>query len=540
MRSIAVQSRPYVMLSLACLCLLPQTGSATAQSPEPSPDQPAVPTLSVQTRLIVEDVLVTDRDGKPVRGLPQSAFHVLDGGQPQSIRSFEEGGTTPAATRLADPPLPSGTFTNRASADAGTVSEALIIDADDMELLDQMFLLQELRHAIATLPPGLQVAIFRVSNGRPVQIRGLTTDRDDLGRALGECLPVQTHAIDSKFESAVDQLLAIAGLLQQTPGRKSLVWFAGAFPLVDVAADSRAGGAEFVARERIIRQLQEALAEARVSVYPVDVRGVKIVFGPPREFLATEHDEARRLARVTGGKAYALNFIADEVRETFDLCLHAYTVAYTPSPYRTDESWHAVTISVDGDYRLSYRRGYLATWTGTPNVRPGTRLRDGKKTTWAPAPGQEATAPLLFTVSIEPEQAELPPAKRSSPTVTLRVRIPVDQLSFAQRNGRSSNQVILSSYAYNSDGKLKDGKVQELDTVLSRDQLDHAQTRVVAAEQTIALPRDAHYLLVTVRDRLSQRVGSLSLPAQTVRTLSPHVPNTTVSTTRTPTAAPTP
>lgn len=61
----------------------------------------AQPPSSV-TRSITLDVVVTDKSGKPVAGLQQQDFALLDNKQPQKILSFAsiEGG---AAT--ADPPV---------------------------------------------------------------------------------------------------------------------------------------------------------------------------------------------------------------------------------------------------------------------------------------------------------------------------------------------------------------------------------------------------------------------------------------------------
>jgi len=47
-------------------------------------------TLRVNSRAVLVDVLVTDRKGAPVRGLPQSAFSVKEQGKPQGITFFEE------------------------------------------------------------------------------------------------------------------------------------------------------------------------------------------------------------------------------------------------------------------------------------------------------------------------------------------------------------------------------------------------------------------------------------------------------------------
>ena len=534
---------------LVMLCQLACGAQSSAPSTDPhAPEQPGpVYTLGAQSRLVFEDVLVTDSRGRPVHGLPASAFHVFDQGRPQLIRSVEEG--VPAKDEaLADlKPMPPGTFTNAENHGSHAAYEVLLIDADDLVIQDQMFLLAQLRRAIAVAPTALPIAVFRVSNGKVVQIRGFSSDRADLQRAVGEGFPVLTHAIDSQFQSAVEQLMTVSAFLQQVPGRKNVLWFSGAFPLVSASDDEGTPGGitvDYAAREQTIHQIQEALAEARVSVYPIDVRGVltadlapptaaqgdassptagrnpsatlsrtPIVAGPFGAGDAERRDSASRLAAATGGKAYSLNNLADEVGEAFDLGTRAYTVEYVPNPYSTDESWHRVRITVDGNYHLSYRPGYLATWSGVPGGRQGFRLEDGEKVSTGTT---DALKPLVFTAKVAPA----PDAGGKGP-LRLRIsfQIAADQVSFVPKNGRWQDQLLVCSYAYDVQGRMRGGKLQQLDTSLTRDQWQRAKGEALAAEQTIDVPKNAGYLVLAVRDKTSRRIGTYLLPMRAVRAL---------------------
>ena len=532
-----------------------------AQAAQSSGTPPGL-TLSVQSRLISEDILVTDAQGKPVHGLPQSAFHVFDEDRPEVIRSFEEG--TPDAdgtVKSSRPPLPNGVFSNINTADAHTVSEVLLIDSDDLVVEDQMFLLDQLRRAVTTLPPGLQVSVFCVVNGRPVQLRGFSTDRDDLRRSFHECLPVLTHAIDSPFQSGVEQLLTVAAYLQQTPGRKNILWFTGSFPLSLVSSEEQQPGGinpDYAVRQRYLHLVQEALAEARVSVYPVDVRGVithgiappsapaaaqtqtrdpsstmkrtPTVAGPDAEGPAEQRQQMRELASITGGKAYMLNNLSEEVSEAFDLGVRAYTLTYAPSVYTTDESWHRVRITVDGGYHLSYRQGYLATWSGVPGGREGFRLEDGKKISTRLDPNRFSADPIHFTVKVAPQtEAGIPNAAKGKIRVALDFRIATDQVDFVHKDDRWIGELLIYAYAYDSSGKIKGGKLHELDTSLNDEQWQRAQHQQLPLQQVLDLPKDADYLLMAVRDKRSQRLGTFFLPMRVVRTLSaaPISPSTT-------------
>ena len=67
---------------------------STAQTP---PDQSTY-SFHTYTRVVLTDVTVSDANGNPVHGLPQSVFHIFDNKQPQVIASFEEHAGGPAAS----------------------------------------------------------------------------------------------------------------------------------------------------------------------------------------------------------------------------------------------------------------------------------------------------------------------------------------------------------------------------------------------------------------------------------------------------------
>jgi hypothetical protein len=68
-----------VLLTFAFLFL----ASANAQQPQPQGQQPF--TLKVDTQLVVETVIVRDKDGKPIEGLTDKDFVVTEDNIPQTI-----------------------------------------------------------------------------------------------------------------------------------------------------------------------------------------------------------------------------------------------------------------------------------------------------------------------------------------------------------------------------------------------------------------------------------------------------------------------
>ncbi|HEV2215619.1 MAG TPA: hypothetical protein VGR64_10050, partial [Terracidiphilus sp.] len=101
---------PALLLALAATPAQPP-----AQSPPPAAPPSAAPgpqsTISVTSREVLVDVLVTDHHGKPITGLKQSDFSVTEQGKPQSISFFEEHTAQPGPP-IQLPKLPHDVFTN--------------------------------------------------------------------------------------------------------------------------------------------------------------------------------------------------------------------------------------------------------------------------------------------------------------------------------------------------------------------------------------------------------------------------------------------
>jgi hypothetical protein len=103
---------------LARLCL-PQSREQGPPVPAPIQGTP----IKVESRIVVVDVVVTDKQGQSVPGLCKDEFHLSEDGGPQIVTSFEEHkGAAPNEFKL--PPMPPNVFTN------------LLIHSDPFALID--------------------------------------------------------------------------------------------------------------------------------------------------------------------------------------------------------------------------------------------------------------------------------------------------------------------------------------------------------------------------------------------------------------------
>jgi hypothetical protein len=65
--------------------------AACAQDVVPAPlPGPGQSTITVNSQLVLVDVTVTDKKGKPIHGLKASNFTLMENGKPQAVKNFEE------------------------------------------------------------------------------------------------------------------------------------------------------------------------------------------------------------------------------------------------------------------------------------------------------------------------------------------------------------------------------------------------------------------------------------------------------------------
>ena len=166
-----------------------------------------------------------------------------------------------------------------------------------------------------------------------------------------------------------DAFKAIADTLSAVQGEKNLIWVGAAIP----------GSNDMLDLEAPVRKL----AAAKVTVYPVDPRGLTLK--------PVNNDAATEIARQTGGRAFSQNNdVATEVRTAIDDSREGYILTYAPTNYREDGALHQVTLKTRRNaVDLRYRPWYFAD-------PPGARSRQSSRSA-DPAPGNTALTLRDFT-----------------------------------------------------------------------------------------------------------------------------------------------
>jgi VWFA-related protein len=370
--------------------------------------------LRSSSDLVRIDVEVTDKSGKPIKGLTANQFTITDEGKPQAITSFSFSDIEAIETATADDSKPivvsvDNDGPNSPSADA--ISDALrdrrlivlFFDLTSMQTDDLIrahdaadkFVKQQMTKADV-------VAVIAFSTRINV-LANFTNDRTVLNKAIAQLTPDNSANLASPLYAAAangeydvqeytgaaytpdetefnvfntDQKLAavegLADVLGGIPGRKALVEFTGG--ITQTGEENRTQ----------LHAATDAANRADVSIYSIDSRG--LLAAPPggdtttnaatgtsmftgaSVFHQTDQREDSRdtlatLSTDTGGKAF---FDLGDLSDAFPAIQRDngeyYLVGYNlGADVKHDGRWRAIRVKVNvPGAHVRYRDGYYA------------------------------------------------------------------------------------------------------------------------------------------------------------------------------------
>lgn len=305
-------------------------------------DTTQITTIRTFSNLVVIDVVVTDSQGNPVRGLTGSDFELMENNKSQAIRHFEEHTAMPASSIQMAPTekLPPGLFTNKSSAPVNGPVNVLLLDYLNTPLASQPYARKQLLEYLDKAPPGTRIAVFALTN-HLVMLQGFTSDMQVLkaaltkkkGAAQGSDImsdsvnggPIgnttlsdaiandnpavpgmvteqmiddinRFEALDASFQQdmiariTLDAFDTLARYLVGIPGRKNVIWYSAGFPLnIEPNINEADPNDSVVRNDDEVRKTDNLLTRAQVAVYPVDARGL---FTDPSQNYSTGNMES--------------------------------------------------------------------------------------------------------------------------------------------------------------------------------------------------------------------------------------------------------
>jgi VWFA-related protein len=263
-------------------------GGTPLRAQQTSVQEPVPPTIRVSTRLVLVDVVVSDKQGKPVKGLRADDFTLQEKGKTQKITFFspphEGESQSPAST------LPPGIYSNKPEyRSAGGPVTVLLLDAINTPFKDQAYARQQmLKFAREQYQPGRRFAIYTLTNSLGV-LQDFTTDPQVLVTALERNKPQEQvlqnavspplsagagaglgpamqalvsqaefaaqgfqsaqlgYALDRRVDVTLQAMRSLARELGGIPGRKQVIWLTAGFPFELIPENRDVSDAELLA-----------------------------------------------------------------------------------------------------------------------------------------------------------------------------------------------------------------------------------------------------------------------------------------------------
>ena len=360
--------------------LLP--ASLSAQTPDQAPI-----TLKLSTRIVVLDVVVTDKQGKVVtQNLTKDDFTIVEDRVPQTIRSFD----APVAHAM-----PEGVVVT-SSADLKKIADApvtlLVLDELNTRFEDMSFSRNAMVKYLEAQPAVLKqpTVLLLASNTRFQQLHDYTQNRDELIAQIKHHMPEYPSKMMAGRggAAAVERMVQTLAALEQisqasmgTPGRKNVVWVGAGFPSADlVGLDVKTADTIMAA----VKQCTDTLLAARVTMYTINPTmnsTVTLDVTTPDDLTMAETEtggepysgsvQFSTFAPATGGRSFlSRNDINNEIAEGIAQGNNYYTLSYAPTNRAdTDQKYRNIVIVMkDKNLHATTRNGYYPSTAATQNI----------------------------------------------------------------------------------------------------------------------------------------------------------------------------
>jgi VWFA-related protein len=387
------------------------SGAHAQQQQQPaSPTDPQQPfTLRVDTQLVVETVIVTDKDGKPIEGLTEKDFTVTEDNIPQkiSVFQFQKLDDTPAPAAPQQPNAPPPLVTVQPATPTPPANTTPLPPGNskyqDRRLLVLFFDMQntpppdQLRAFTAAdkfiraqmKTPDL-ISIMAFQKGVVSVLQDFTNDQEKLLTTISKLMypdendpdPVGAFGQESgefnlfNTDRQLAALQTAVNMLRSINEQKSFVYFASGL---------RLNGTDNQAQ---LKATENAAIRANVKFFPVDARGL-VATAPLGDAsqrspgglgmfngqtamamisnFQRSQDTLYALAADTGGKAMLdNNDLGAGIVQAQNAITSYYVIGYYPTNANPDGKFRRikVTLKETQSAKLDFRQGYFApkTW----------------------------------------------------------------------------------------------------------------------------------------------------------------------------------
>jgi len=515
-------------LTAALLLALLPAGTAAAQDAAP-------PVFKVNTRIVILDIVVTDKKGNVVNNLKQDDFSIFEDKQPQTIRTFDP----PSAHGM--PPSPDGKAIVNSAADLPKIGDApltiLVLDELNTAFTDMAYARHCMQNYLLAQPELLKqpTAMLVASNTKFQLLQDYTQNRAALLQALKTHFPEYPWKLETSHKSGpgvaermaqtMASLIQIAEATRGSPGRKNIIWVGTAsFAVNLVSADSQT----IQTMEQLTKRLTQTLLETRVTLYHIDPT-INEVYTITAEDPDDDDDPFadgitfNKFATATGGQIYASrNDVDNEIANSIDNGNSYYTLSYSPSNSNEDAAkYRSIKIKLSNpDLIATTREGYYPEAANANNSVNDTTLSANQRKSFLELDLSQAA------LSILPYNALTITAQKStdpSPDPHVwDISVPAANLAWTpQPSGELSTEVTAMAVSFNDSGNGQKGKYRTTNKskVLGHAAHEFQSTKkpgedvsgTVTFQLPVDIPSATTRIRFILRDAITGKIGTIDV-----------------------------
>jgi VWFA-related protein len=575
----------YYELSRKCMCAyfalaLAALVGEPAGLQEKRPDA----VIRATTRVVNVSLVVTDHEGNPVKNISKEDLILLDDGKPQSIGFFspvdndqlvpappspgpdiftniQSGHAAPPSVTILLFDMLNSKWTSQAYGLHRVRKFLRQVQPQDhvgLYLLnDQMKVLHDFRDDSSSLAAAIQIYYEEHSHSAvgPAALEGQTVDAN-LDRFLsgkekpsryaiyGDCQPYGSCQDKGAIASAITtaSLEEIARQLSRVQGRKTLIWVTDHVGDLSLLTDNdlddylrawrKEAGVNLPSALRNknggdIERMVRLMNDAGIAVYTVDARGLETedldfrntkgssVADPVDNLISRipEPDPGLlELASRTGGRAFFnRNDLETGVRRALDDSRFTYSLAYYPDHGKWKGEWHKIQVKVNRpDVTVLVRSGYFALPDSRP-LPPKNRFEFLSEVAASPIDSPQLPLAVRMGASSGPKGAEIEAHVHVNPQ---------PMLTF-QDNGHWKGSFEVVFIQLGEKNKVLNVTNSDVDTDLDAGEYAAILQKGWTLPSHLPFIPGATQLCVILRDKLSDKVGSLHIPLARYATTLP-------------------
>jgi VWFA-related protein len=481
------------------------------------------PKFTASTTAVIVDVVVRDKQKRPVGGLTADDFSVFEDGKRQEITSFAaigaapsaqtgkhataNGATSDAAAKRDDPPFVAAMVFEQ----LGPTAKSLALHGAT-RLLDTnvgpagfagIFTIDQVVHPVVNFTNNrvaLDDGLKKVSMtaGEPLQFAPTVGSAESSGPPVIEIPSISREpgGLRIRMLQTLDALTAIVAAMEHLPGRKSVILFSEGLATGGWLDDDR--------HDRLLHVAEQA-NRSHVAFYTFDAAGLRVA-GTVGLAEAAPYVALQTMAQETGGAFVdSTNDLTQGIDQVTADLRQYYLLGYSSSK-APDDKYRSIDVKVKGkDLTVLARKGYRASRgpdlavVKPAEVAPLLLLDRSEETTDVPL-----RAGTLRVVTADAQDRRV-----------LLARVPLNALTFGKDSAGSRSTARLTIVA-----RVKDRKSDVVQYAAQTYDLTSqaGQARAITGDiffyRDVTLPPGPLVLEVAAYDANGQRGGVLRQPLE--------------------------